>query len=206
MDEKAIKEYKESMPRGASIEEMFSRGRPGELLADARQKLSQLDRGQYDAWKKSPLKALSGYDPTAYEQLMAVGYDPTLHELMGIIHLKLPYGYGGPCPTSIGSIMYVRSYIDLTGDGDFLDPMEDQGSARGHVYDPDAANQNRLPLEYAVSRRIILRPAVMDLLEKKCEVRRMRAILSWNVEPAGGNPNWIPFWGNVLNTWIRFHR
>jgi hypothetical protein len=206
MDEKEIKEYKNALPKGDALKALMAKGRPGKMLTDARLTLSKLDKSHYEAWQKAPAEAASGYDPIAYEQLMAVGYDSTLHELMGIVNLKLPYGYGGSCPTSLGSMQYVRFYVDLTGDGDFLDPMEDQGSGRGHVFDPEAANQNRLPIEVGISRRMILLPSVMDLLEKKCEVRRMRAILSWNVEPPGGNPNWMPFWGNVLNTWIRFHR
>jgi len=204
MDEKEIKKYKNALPKGDTIEALMSKGKPSEVLTDARQKLSKLDKSHYEAWKTDPKIAATDHDPTAYEELMAVGYDSTLHELMGIVHLKLPYGYGGPCPSSLGSIQYVRFYVDLTGDGDFLDPMEDQGSGRCHVFDPE--NPNKLPLEYGISRRMILLPSVMDALEKKCEIRRMRAIFSWNVEPPGGNPNWIPYWGNVLNTWIRFHR
>lgn len=206
VNEKEIKEYKNALPKGDTIEALVSKGKPSEALTNARRELSKLDKSHYEAWQKDPKKAVSGYDPTVYEQLMAVGYESTLHELMGVVYLKLPYGYGGPCPSSLGSIQYVRFYVDLTGDGDFLDPMEDQGSGRGHVFDPDIVNQNMLPLEYGISRRMILLPKVMDLLEKKCEIRKMKAILSWNVEPPGGNPNWIPYWGNVLNTWIRFHR
>ena len=206
MDENEIKEYKNALPKGDTIEALMSKGKPGEVLTDARRKLSKLEKSHYEAWLKDPKKAISGYDPNAYEQLMAVGYESTLHELMGVVYLKLPYGYGGSCPTSLGSIQYVRFYVDITGDGDFLDPMEDQGSGRCHVFDPDTANQNKLPLEYGISRRLILLPSVIDLLEKKCEIRRMRAILSWNVEPPAGSPNWRPYWGNVLNTWIRFHR
>ena len=206
MEEKEIEEYKKALPKGNTIEALMSKGNSVEVLTEARRKLSKLDKSHYETWQKDPKKAVSGYDPTAYEQLMAVGYDSTLHELMGIVHLKLPYGYGGSCPSSLGSVLYVRFYIDITANGDFLDPMEDQGSGRGHVFDPDAANQNRLPQEVGISRRMILLPSVMDLLEKKCEFRRMKAILSWNVAPPGGNPNWMPYWGNVLNTWIRFHR
>lgn len=206
MDEKEIKEYKNALPKGDALEALMSKSKPVAMLTDARQKLSKLDKSHYDAWMKSPNKAADGHDPTAYEELMAVGYDSTLHELMGIVHMKLPYGYGGSCPNSTGSMLYVRFYVDLTGDGDFLDPMEDQGFGMAHVFDPESANQNKLPLEYGVSRRMILLSSVMDSLEKKCEIRRMKAILSWNVKPPGGNPNWIPYWGNVLNTWIRFHR
>jgi hypothetical protein len=207
MNEKEIKGYKNALPKGETIEALMTKGKPIEMLSDARMNLSKLDKGHFEAWKKDPSKAVSdGHDPTQYEELMAVGYDSSLHELMGIVYLKLPYGYGGSCPSYLGSIQYVRFYIDLTGDGDFLDPMEDQGSGMGHVFDPESVNQNKLPLEYGISRRMILLPSVMDLLEKKCEIKRMRAIFSWNVEPPGGNPNWIPYWGNVLNTWIRFHR
>jgi len=207
VNEKEIMEYRKALPKGDTIEALMSKGKPGEVLTDARMKLSKLDKNYFEAWKKDPAKAVSdGHDPTQYEELMAVGYDSTLHELMGVVHLKLAYGYGGSCPGSPGSIQYIRFYVDITGDGDFLDPMEDQGCGMGHAFDPDSANQNKLPLEYGISRRMILLPSVMDLLEKKCEIRRMKAILSWNVAPPGGNPNWIPYWGNVLNTFIRFHR
>ena len=204
MDEKEIKAYKNTLPKGDTIEALMSKGKPSEPLIEARLKLSKKDKANYQSWIKSPAKAASDRDPIAYEELTGVGYESTLHELIGVIHIKLPYGYGGPCPNSTGSMQYVRFYVDLTGDGTFLDPMEDQGCGICHTFDPE--NQNRLPIEYGISRRMILLPKVMDALEKKCEARRMKAILSWNIMPPGGDPNWMPFWGNVLNTWIRFHR
>ena len=119
VNEKEIMEYKKALPKGDTIEALMSKGKPGEVLTDARMKLSKLDKNHFEAWKKDPAKAVSdGHDPTQYEELMAVGYDSTLHELMGVVHLKLAYGYGGSCPGSPGSIQYIRFYADITGDGD----------------------------------------------------------------------------------------
>ena len=80
------------------------------------------------------------------------------------------------------------------------------------MIDPGRENIRRLPIEYAV-RKVLSLPieSVLKNLEDKCAVRRLRAILSWNVVPPAGicceqDPMKKIYWGDVKDTWIRLHR
>jgi len=206
MDEKLIKEYKAVLPVTDTMESILAKGKIIDVLIDARLKLSGIKKEEFMKWKENPGKFICKHDPTEYEQLMAVGYHPQLRELMGVIYVKRPYGYGGPCPNSIGSSEYVRFYVDWTDDGDFTDLWEDQGLGSVHVFDPGQENEKKLPIEYAVRKGIKMPEGLLVKLESVCAVRKVRAILSWLISPPAGNPNWQPFWGNVVETHIRFHK
>ena len=206
MEEKLIKEYEAMLPSTESFESFVAKGKLKPTLINAKLKLAGIKADDFNAWKKNPIKYICEHDQVAYEELMAVGYHPQMRELKAVIHLKLPYGFGGNCPQCPGSMEYVRFYLDWSTDGDFLDLYEDQGLAGVHVFDPGAAWANKLPLEYAVQKRIWLPNCWWEYLEGKCVVRKVRAILSWVNVPPAGQPNWKPFWGNVFETNIRFHK
>ncbi len=206
MEKKLIKEYEAMLPQADTLESIVAKGKLEPLLIDAKLKLAGVKKDNFIKWKKDPEKFKFMHNPIMYEELMAVGYHPRQRELKGVINIKLPYGYGGTCPRCLGSMEYVRFYLNWNLDGDFTDMWEDQGLGSVHVYDPGAAHENELPLEYAVQKRIRLPGRLWEYLEKQCCVRRVRAILSWVTIPPAGQPNWPPFWGNVFETNIRFHR
>jgi hypothetical protein len=206
MDEKLINEYKAMLPVSDSLESVVAKGKVEHALINAKLALEGIKKDDFLAWKENPMKYACKHDQKKYEQLMAVGYHPQLRELMGVIYVKLPYGYGGSCPNGMGSMEYVRFYVDWTNDGDFKDAEEDQGLGKVHVFDPGNENEKKMPIEYGAENRIVLPPKILELLESKCQVRRVRAILSWITIPPARRPDWKPFWGNVVETNIRFHR
>lgn len=206
MEEKLIKEYELMLPTVDTLESVVAKGKLEPLLLNAKLKLANVKPDDFKAWEKDPVKFVCKHNPKAYEEIMAVGYHPQLREFMGVVNIKLPYGYGGTCPKCVGSTEYVRFYLDWRDDGDFNDVWEDQGLGSVHVFDPGAANDRKLPLEYAVRKGVKLPDWLLKRLQEKCAVRRVRAILSWVTVPPAGSPNWKPFWGNVFETKVRFHK
>ena len=206
MDEKLVKEYKAMLPGTDTLESIVAKGQIRDVMINARLWLLGIKKDEFIKWKENPMKFVWKHNQTAYEKLVAVGYHPQLRELMGVIYIKRQYGYGGSCPNGFGSPEYVRFYVDWTNNGNFTDLWENQGLGRVHVFDPRKGNVNKLPIEYAVRKGTIMPKKLLSMLESICAVRRVRAILSWAIIPPAGQPNWKPFWGNVVETNIRFHR
>ncbi|MDX1622352.1 MAG: hypothetical protein R3320_15255, partial [Nitriliruptorales bacterium] len=128
---------------------------------------------------------------SAYEELTCLGYEPRRAELEATIAQKLGFGYGGgPCTS--GSREYVRFYVD-EGAG-----WVDEGLAGIRVTDlaieDDCEGEPTHPLHHTVTvgysprRRPCTQPQYV----------RVRAILSWDMEPPAGTPNHVPVWGSVL--------
>jgi len=206
MEKKLIKEYEAMLPSTDTLESVVAKGKLEPILIDAKLKLSNVKKDDFIKWKGDPEKFKWKHNPKMYEELMAVGYHPLRRELMGVVNIKLPYGFGGTCPKFTGSMEYVRFYIDWRRDGDFTDMWEDQGLGSVHVFDPGAAHDTELPLEYAVKKRVRFPNWLWEKLESRCSVRRVRAVCSWVTVPPANRPNWQPFWGNVFETNIRFHK
>ena len=123
---------------------------------------------------------------TRYEELTCVGYNPESRDLGALVKVKLMSGYsGGPCTD--GSKEYVRFYLDY-GDGTWVD----EGAVNFDAHD--------LPFKedlcYAV--RLRLDPKKRSCCDREPVLPKVRAILSWNVEPPPNEPNWAPVWGNRL--------
>jgi len=203
MDEKLVKEYKAMLPGTDTLESIVAKGQIRDVMINARLWLLGIKKDEFIKWKENPMKFVWKHNQTAYEKLVAVGYHPQLRELMGVIYIKRQYGYGGSCPNGFGSPEYVRFYVDWTNNGNFTDLWENQGLGRVHVFDPRKGNVNKLPIEYAVRKGIIMPKKLLSMLESICAVRRVRAILSWAIIPPPGQPNWNPFWGNVVETHIQ---
>jgi hypothetical protein len=139
------------------------------------------------------VKAISG--DTTFEQLTCVGLYPGdlfgNGRLEGVINIKQHSGYGtNGCGS--GTTEFVRFFVQ-DGAG-----WHDLGLGSVQVYDLAGA----LPLSYAVS---------VDFNEprKFCateNILNVRAILSWNLEPTAGDPNFIPVWGNVLNARVQVQK
>jgi hypothetical protein len=130
------------------------------------------------------LEGISG-DRT-FEELTCAGYNPQTRMLEGIIQMKQSSGFSGGLCTP-GSTEYVSFFAFFGG------AWQDLGTAEVQVHDLSAVAPTR-PISYAVFR-------VSNLTSMPCHDLTgipLRAILSWQVRPTG--PNFIPTWGNVLNT------
>lgn len=131
---------------------------------------------------------------TRYEQMTCVGLYPEEDLLEAVIQIKLNYGFSGDLCTA-GSQEYVAFYIDW-GTG-----YEHMATASVNVHDiPDVANAKNL--YYAVKANI---PA--DKLHlKSCSTEnivKVKAILSWNMNPTPYGPNFTPTWGNTLVKYVQ---
>ena len=134
---------------------------------------------------------------TDYEQLGCIGLDEgtgSPDALVGTLQIKLPTGYlGNPCTS--GSQEYVAFWIDWgTGSG-----WEWAGTPSVTVY--DIASIPKEGLSYAVYQ-----PVNLNSHRKPCAdgtvTARVRAILSWDTPPPPSDPNYVPVWGNRLETII----
>lgn len=133
---------------------------------------------------------------TAYEEVTCVGFNPALDLLEATIQIKRPFGYKGSLCTS-GSTEYVRFFVNY-GAG-----WIDAGLAAFNAHDIpntiDCEQKPDKPLSYVVTQSL-------DPQRKNCKravLPKVRAILSWELEPAAGNPSWTPIWGNVLDEQIQ---
>jgi len=133
---------------------------------------------------------------TSYEEVTCVGFNPALNLLEATIHIKRPGGYNGTLCTP-GSTEYVRFFVDYGGG------WVDVGLASFNAHDlpntDDCAHQPDKPLSYVVT--LPLGPE-----RNNCRhpvLPNVRAILSWQLVPQAGNPNWHPIWGNVLERHIQ---
>jgi hypothetical protein len=132
---------------------------------------------------------------TDYEQLGCIGLDGgagSLDALVGTLVIKLPTGYlGNPC--AAGSKEYVAFWIDW-GKG-----WQYEGTASVNVYDIAAIPKGGL--NYAVYQPVNLNPHRKPCGEGPVTAK-VRAILSWETPPPPSNPNYVPVWGNRLETVI----
>jgi hypothetical protein len=145
----------------------------------------------------------SGFEPvnkivgnTTYEKVTCVGFNPALNLLEATIQINLPVGYNGDL-CKAGSTEYVRFFVDY-GAG-----WIDAGLAAFNTHDipnmVDCEKQPDKPLSYVVTQPL-------DPRQKNCRdpvLPKVRAILSWQLVPMAGNPNWPPVWGNVLEEHIQ---
>lgn len=133
---------------------------------------------------------------TTYEQLTCVGLWPERDLLEATFVVKLPFGFLGPM-CSPGSHEFIRFFIDWDGDGDFSDAQEDLGLTEVRVHDIPDVQQHHL----CYAARLRFKPLLAT-----CEnpyIVQLRAILSWELVPTPGDPNFIPPWGNVLDCWVQ---
>lgn len=131
-----------------------------------------------------------------YESVSCVGYDPDHKLLEATVLVKLPYGYGGDL-CSTGSTEFVRFYVD-TGGG-WVDAGAAAFNAHDIPNDTDCFGDKTKPLSYVVT-------VPYDPPRKVCKLPSLpnvRAILSWNLIPPPGQPNWTPPWGNVHDCHIQ---
>ncbi len=133
---------------------------------------------------------------TTYEELTCVGYNPDKGVLEATIEIKQSTGYNGDLCTG-GSTEYVRFFID-DGFG-----WQDVGLAGVKVHDirtaKDCAGAADKPLVYIAT--LTYKPHG-DCCDEPV-LPNVLAILSWQWVPAPGNPNWLPPWGNRLESHVQ---
>lgn len=137
-------------------------------------------------------KLLETNGDTTYEQLTCIGLNPNLSVLEGTLEVKLASGYSGaPCTT--GSYEYVAFWLDYGSGYTYV------GTTAVNVH--DFAHIPAGGLQYAV-----FLPVNFENVQQACQygpkIASMRAILSWDVPPPPSNPNFVPVWGNRLDTLI----
>lgn len=132
---------------------------------------------------------------TRYEEIECIGLNPNQDALVGVIRVKLSSGYSGGLCTA-GSREYVAFWADFDGNGSF-ETYLGTTSVRVHDINPVPAEG----LEYSVAL-----PLQLDRYRRLCQqgavLVPIRAILSWQVAPPPGNPNFVPVWGNREHTLI----
>ncbi len=130
-----------------------------------------------------PVKVIASN--TKYEELRCIGYNPSSRMLEAVVHIKQSFGYStGICGQ--GSKEYVRFFIDWNNTNEW----KDVGMVSFTVYNIIGTK----PLEYAVT-------LMLDAKSVPCSTEvlpRVKAILSWNIAPPAGNPDYTPVWGNVI--------
>jgi hypothetical protein len=131
---------------------------------------------------------------TSYEELGCIGYDAGEDALVGVLTVKKPNGYsGGPC--TAGSTEYVGFWVDWGSGAGF----QYVGTSGVRVHDVSVPTGG---LRYAVYQPIPTTAHRRDCIDGPVQPT-IRAILSWEVAPPPGNPNYVPTWGNRQQTTIQ---
>jgi len=130
---------------------------------------------------------------TTFEQLTCLGLYPGSFfgggRLEAVINIKQHSGYGTDACGS-GSTEYVRFFVQDTAGA-----WHDLGLSSVQVYNLAGS----LPVSYAVY-------VDFNQARKFCtteNILNVRAILSWDLEPTPGDPNFDPVWGNVVNARVQ---
>lgn len=130
-----------------------------------------------------------------YEELESIGLNSEQDTLVGVIRIKLPYGYSGGLCTA-GSTEFVTFWADFNDNGTFETCL---GTTSVKVH--DIVNIPKEGLEYAV-----FLPVNLACRRQPCaqgaKVVKIRAILSWQVPAPCANPNFVPVWGNREETLV----
>lgn len=122
---------------------------------------------------------------TSYEEVKCVGLDRDLSILHGSIQIKRPFGYsGGLCYQ--GSLEYLAFYMDFGSGWQYM------GTTSVKVHDIPEIPEDGLWYHAALPVSLTKYQQVWCQTGKA----KVRAILSWNVEPTPGNPNYVAPWGD----------
>lgn len=129
---------------------------------------------------------------TTFEELTCIGLNPNQDLLEGTLTVKLPFGYSGDL-CHAGSQEYVAFWIDYGSGFNYV------GTTSVNVHDISTIPPEGL--QYAV-----LLPVDFSGQRQPCQdgpkTAHVRAILSWEVPPPSNNPDFVPTWGNQLDTLI----
>lgn len=144
-------------------------------------------------WAGSIKKFLSLKGNVAYEELYCVGLDYHKEALVASIRVKKPSGYSGDL-CSKGSKEYVGFWIQTDVDCSW----QYVGTAFVNVFDislpaDGLAYSVILPFDFSKYRSLCAKPTVI----------KVRAVLSWNVPPSTKDQNVVPYWGNIVDSYIQ---
>ena len=141
------------------------------------------------------------YD-TRWEEVTCIGYNPAMQRLEAVVNLKQSTGYGGSLCTN-ATRENVRFYVDFMDGGGF----RDMGLASFKSADiPDTPPGPQHPLSYMVYLYINDEQYRRFTNCTHAVIPKMRAILSWKVEPTPNTPTFQPPYGNVLEADIQLQR
>lgn len=127
---------------------------------------------------------------TSYEELTCVGLNQSRDTLVGTLTIKRPYGYlGDKCHR--GSYEYVAFWADYGAGWTYV------GTTSVNVHDVPTIPKDGL--EFAVFIPFRTRHPAH---EAPPQIVKVRAILSWQVPPPPFNPNYVPRWGNWVDTLV----
>ena len=136
---------------------------------------------------------------TFYEEVTCLAYNPDVEVLEATVQVKRASGYGsdlcGP-----GSTEWVRFYISYDDGATWQDVGLGSFKAHDIPDSRDCAQRDTKPLSYAVAHPLpepVRRPCVRSVLPL------VRAVLSWQIVPPAGQPNWSPVWGNVIDRHVQ---
>ncbi|SFD89484.1 hypothetical protein SAMN05518672_103743 [Chitinophaga sp. CF118] len=138
---------------------------------------------------------------TAWEEITCVGYNPEKSKLEAIVSIKQATGYSGGLCTN-GSREYVRFFVDFK-DGNGFQDMGYSGFKVADISELPAGPQH--PLKYMTHLFIDDEKHRKFLDCRTAVIPTVRAVLSWNTIPSG-NPNAIPYYGNVKDVNIQLKR
>jgi len=124
---------------------------------------------------------------TTFEELTCVGYSPETRTVGAVVKIKRNSGYSGDL-CSPGSTEYVSFWAFYNGAWQAL------GGSQVNVHDLTNIGSG---VHYAVFRSVNIPEHICAGLQSI----PLRAILSWETPPTG--PNYVPTWGNVVNTHIQ---
>ena len=160
----------------------------------ARQRLRALLLANPNHFGKIPaasfVSVLKIQEDTTYECISRIGYDPQNEQLCATININQAFGYSGDAFIR-GSDEFVRFYLSYDGGSKWLD----QGMRSVSVFDAHLPRS----LKHKVTLEVI--PG-KEFCFEEC-LPKIRAILSWISPPPAGAPNWVPVWGNVVESDIR---
>lgn len=144
-------------------------------------------------WAASLKKFLSLKGNVAYEELYCVGLDYHKEALVASIRVKKPSGYSGNL-CSKGSKEYVGFWIQT----DLDCTWRYVGTSFVNVFDialpaDGLAYSVILPFDFSKFRNPCGQPTVI----------KVRAVLSWNVPPSTKDHTVIPYWGNIVDSYVQ---
>ncbi len=172
----------------AAAQQAMTASTPSDYLTAASAEL-EFDLG------KAVATILETSGDTTFEELSCVGLDPNLDTLNAVLTVKLASGYSGGLCTA-GSQEFVAFWIDW-GDGA---GWTYAGTTSVGVHDiasipPGGLHYGLfLPIDLTSKQRPCDQGPILPLV---------RAVLSWQVPPPPGNPDYVPTWGNRQETQVQ---
>jgi hypothetical protein len=144
-------------------------------------------------WDKSIVKFQALNGNTSFEELHCVGADYKHQALVATFKVKKSSGYSGDL-CSKGSKEYVGFWIQSEPSCKW----EYVGTSFVNAFDVAMSADG---LSYSV-----VLPIDLTKYQRNCDapvILKVRGVLSWNVAPSTTNPAKVPYWGNIVDSYIQ---